>query len=349
MLGSGVTRRDRRDLGLDSLVNEAFNDLDKVKKVLGRAFPGAQPGEDEVRARRDKLQRADPRGGAHSPAAAAPSDGEREAAERQAAARGAHTIYDITTRHNRTKPMAADWVGHCQAVRVTLAQTSAEATPIWTHLGVVKAEDHLAFSVQDICAGYAAQFGSPPKLARVDLVTGARHYDLDRFSPISTFLGFENETDEVPSFYVYESGSAQGNPAKLYWARTLDSEIVDTAGFQFTPFACSDNWYRGRLIMNRAKTEPSIISISISLDKGGERHYLTLTASYAVVDPGPVVWPITVQIEAALRVFAIAQGMGCELDLFEQGLGQLGRTFDWITTPPQRGTPQGYSGCSKST
>lgn len=339
--------KDEDEVG--DLIADLFDDVGKVNKLLRRAFPGTDADDEEVRARRDKYKRASAEPGLERihDEQLEPTESEREAARIQEEARGKHTIYAITARHHRHKPFDSDWVGHCQAVRVTLAPTRAEAEPIWTHLGVVKGEDHLAFSVEELVAGYSAHFGRRPTVERVDLVTGARHYDLDRFSPISVFLAFEKAEDEVPSFYVYESGSADGKPQKLYWGERLDSTIIAEAGFQFTPFARETNTYKGRLIMNRAKTEPSMVTIAISLDKAGKRHAFTLTASYEVVPPAEVIWPVAVQIQAALRVFAIAQGMGCDLELWEWGLGQMARSaFDWIAEPPQRGKPSGYSGCS---
>jgi hypothetical protein len=46
------------------------------------------------------------------------------------------------------------------------------------------------------------------------------------------------------------------------------------------------------------------------------------------------VWPVALQIQAALWVFAIAQGMGCKLELWEWGLGQLGRSAKDIPAAP---------------
>jgi hypothetical protein len=335
------------DLG--DLLDELFDDIGKVSRLLRRAFPGTQPDEDEIRARRDKLRRAEPEPGLErlQRPELEPEEAEREAARLQEAARGKHTIYAVTARHHRSKPFESDWVGHCQSVRVTVPRTRAEAAPIWTYLGVVKPEDHLLFSIDEIVEGYAQQFGARPTVQRLELVTGARHYDLDRFSPISVFLAYEHATDKQASFYVLESGSAQGNPAVLYYAPTMGATLLAQAGFQFTPFACKTNWYTGKLVMNRAKTEPSVLSIAIAQERDGKRHYLELTASFEVVEPGKVVWPVALQIQAALRVFAIAQGMGCKLELWEWGLGQLGRSaFDWIAEPPTRGSPEGYSGCS---
>lgn len=349
MILSGVA--DNRDSGeLGDLVEELFDDIDKVRRVLQRAFPGTAPTEEDTRARRDRFRRAEVEPGLERAHAddEGPAPEEREAAQLQEAARGKHTLYAVSARHHRVKPFESDWVGHTQAVRVTIPRTRAEAEPIWTYLGVVKADDHLMFSIDEVAAGYREMFGTEPKLARVDLITGARHYDLDRFSPLSVYLAYAHADDKHPSFYVYESGSALGNPAVLYWAQSMTAKIVAKGGFQFTPFSCPDDWYTGKLIMNRAKTEPSMLSVSISQTKDGGRHYIDLTASYAVVEPGKVVWPVAMQIQAALRVFAIAQGMGCKLDVWEWGLGQIARsTFEWIAEPPQRGRADGYSGCSR--
>jgi hypothetical protein len=338
-------------MDLGDFVEDLFDDVDMVRRVFQRAFPGTSPDVDGVRARRDKLRRAEAEPGLERirRGAEGPADSEREAAQLQEAARGQHTLYSVTARHHRVKPFESDWVGHTQAVRVTIPRSQSRpgagepAEPIWTHLGVVKAEDHLLFSVEEIVAGYAKQCGTVPKVERVDLITGARHYDLDRFAPLSVFLAYEHATDKQPSFYVYESGTALGKPAALYWAPTLGAKIVANAQFQFTPFSCPDDWYTGKLIMNRAKTEPSVLSVSISQTKDGARHYIDLTASYEVAEPGKVVWPVAMQIQAALRVFAIAQGMGCKLEVWEWTLGQVGRSaFDWIAEPPQRGKAEGY-------
>jgi hypothetical protein len=337
------------DLG--DLVEDLFNDVSKVSRLLRRAFPGTAISEDDVRARRDKFRRAEVEPGLERARGrdTGPTEAEREAARRQEEARGEHTVYSVTARHHRSKPFESDWVGHCQSVRVSLPRARSEAAPIWTHLGVVKPTDHLLFSIEELVEGYAERFGARPLVQRLDLVTGARHFDLDRFSPISVFLAYEHATDSQASFYVLESGSAQGNPAALYWAPTMGATILAQAGFQFTPFACADNWYTGKLIMNRAKTEPSVVSISIAQERDGQRHYLELTASFEVVEPGKVVWPVALQIQAAMRVFAIAQAMGCKLELWEWGLGQVARTaFEWIAEPPQRGRAEGFSGCSQA-
>ena len=341
--------------GSDTAAAEGvLDDLGRYRSVLERAFPGAVFDDDDAQlgARQAKLRRAEPSLGLerlHREPAAPETEAEREASERQAAASGQHTLYAVTARHHRSKPFTSDWAGHCQSVRVTLAATSADARSIWTWLGVVEARDHLAFSVEAIVTGYAAQFGSAPAVERVDLITGARHLGLDRFSPISVYLAYAKADDDKPIFYVLESGSAQGNPEVLYFAADMSATILAEAGFQFTPFACKANWYTGKLIMDRAGVEPSMVTISIAQERDGQRHYLDLTASYAVSEPGKGVWPVTLQIEAAMRVFALAQGMGCSLALWERALGELARAhFDWITAPPRKGSSEGYSGCSKN-
>jgi len=332
----------------DDKIRELLDDTRRLDKTLRRAFPSWNEAEDadflaQRGALRDQLQhrlshqRAQP---------LVPTDEERAQLDQaRLATTGSHTIYALTAMHGRVKPFTSIWTGHCQSVRVTLPATPAEATTIWTHVGAVEPSDHLAFSIQQIVEGYTAVFGTTPTVARVDLITGAR--SLGRFSPISIYLAYASASDTVPIFYVLESGSAQGNPEVLYFAPTMGVSIHQEAGFSFTPFACKTNWYTGALTMDSSGAEPANITISIAQEKDGQRHYLTLSVDYSVTEPAGIIWPVALQAEAVMRVFAIAQGMGCELELWERALGDGARVlFDWTTKPPIKGSSEGYSGCS---
>ena len=267
----------------------------------------------------------------------------------QLSARGEHTLYQTQARHHRVEPYEADWVGNdCQSVRVSVPQSYDEDARIWTYLGVVKASDHLIFSIDQVVDTYEQAFGSRPTVGRVDLITGARHLDLDRFSPISIFLAYTQAEDETPSFYFLEAGSAQGNPEALYPARDMGSGIHTTCDFSFTPFACKYNWYTGGLTMTEDGKEPAQILNSVAQEENGTRHYLTLTADYTVIDPGRVNLPVVAQAEAVLRVSALAQGMGVASDI-EKLLGDCAREIlDWDTKPPRDGEADGYDGCPPS-
>ncbi len=327
------------------MLADHFAGSGRLHEILQRAFPGWDAERDDVGAapaRHETLSRHfDPSGIVPMPTSAEQDD--LATARERALER--HTVYALAANHDRVKPFVSNWIGHCQSVRVSLPATPEQARTIYTRIGRVEPSDHLAFSVQQIVDGYAAQFGTTPRVERVDLITGARI--LSRFSPISIYLAYAQASDSQPIFYVLESGSAQGNPEVLYFAPQMGVEVHQQAGFQFTPFACKTNWYTGSLTMDSSGAEPARIDISIAQENDGARHYLDLHVGYAVSEPTPVIHPLALQIQAAMRVFAIAQGMGCELEWWESGLGDIARsTFEWIDAPPRKGSGEGYSGCS---
>lgn len=267
----------------------------------------------------------------------------------QEAQLGRHTLYSITARHHRVEPYETDWRGkQCQSVRVTLPEKKGARDKIWTRLGVVKSEDHLLFSAQEVVERYEAAFGRTPRVGRVDLITGARHLNVSRFSPISIVLAYADAEDEVPAFYFLESGSAQGGPAALYYASEMGAEILAKADFKFSAMACAGNWYKGGLKMDARGVEPTQVYADVAQEKDGSRTYLHLRADYTVDDVNIVTWPLSAQLEAALRVFAIARGMG--EDLLKEDLQDILaefalRVFDWDIKPPETGTAEGYFGC----
>ena len=339
----------------DELLKALLSDPKRVAALLSRTLPDDQVSVADVAARLAKLaQIDDPRLELDEQLRAqlqAHGDQDRsEQAKLQEAARGQHTLYSLSARHHRIEPYEADWCGKdCQQVRVTLPQTLDEAEPIWTYLGVVKAADHLLFSVDEMVQLYLSSFRIYRPVERVDLITGARHLDLDRFAPISIFLAYEKSSDTQPAYYMLESGSAQGNPEAIYPARELGDPVETQAGFAFTPFACASNWYTGGLQMNGSKTEPSSVLNSVNQVKDGQRNYLELRADYTVVEPPErVIWPLQAQIEASLRVFALAQGMDVELieKVVQDLLAACARKiYDWDVEPPRSGPSDGYDGC----
>jgi hypothetical protein len=260
------------------------------------------------------------------------------------------TLYSLTTTHTRVQPFESAFVEVCQSVRVTLPQSRANAKDTWTHLGLVKASDHKMFSVDEMREHYEAAFSeAPPPIARVDLITGARFLDVVRFSPISIFFAFEKEDDDVPLFYFLESGSVTGQPEVLYYSKNMKDRIFAQAGFAFTPFACSQNWYNSLLTMNTEGTEPLLINIPISQDKDLGRHYLTVDVEYAIEEPGKVTFPGALMIIAVMRVFALGLGMEFDKGVIGRALGEWCRNHtEWTTKPPKHGKPDGYCGCPET-
>ena len=272
--------------------------------------------------------------------------------------KGKHAIYRLAAKHTREKPIHSGFIGNCQSVRVSLpfAKPDSDAF-IGTWIGTVEAKDHLLFSVEETIAAYFQVFGHRPALTRVDVITGPR-FRGRRFSPISIYLGYEsNEPDAKPIIYMLEGGSASGKPEALYVARTISSDIKTQSNFQFTPFSCNQNWYEGGLAMDSDLAEPVCVYLSASLERDGRHQYFKLSVNYERdLDPERVVHPFELQVEAAMRVLAIADEAGCKLRVgggggLQQSLGPVARALiPWETRPNGTTTPQErdmFCGCRK--
>jgi hypothetical protein len=235
-------------------------------------------------------------------------------------AKGVHEVYDLGAKHTRGEPIHSAFTGRCQSVRVSLPRAKPPADSfIGTWTGTVEAKDHLAFSIDEIEQWYERSFGRRPALARVDLITGAR-FRGRRFSPVSIYLGYRDAEGD-PIFYFLEGGSASGRPQAMYCARQLDATINVQSGFQFTPFACRANWYEGGLALSQDKREPACVYLTAAQARDGRHQYLRLSVTYnRDLRLRRVVHPFELQVEAALRVLAIAEQAGCRL---ERGQGQV--------------------------
>jgi hypothetical protein len=273
-------------------------------------------------------------------------------------AKGKHAIYKLAAGHERRKPIVSKFMGNCQSVRVSLPYAKPDReTFIGTWIGTVEATDHLLFSVEEAIATYAQTFAERRPLSRVDLITGAR-FRGRRFSPISIYLGYESTAPNAkPTMYMLEGGSASGKPEALYLARTIDSDIKSQSKFQFTPFSCSANWYEGGLAMNDELSEPACVYLSAALERDGRHEYFKLSVSYARdLDPDRVVHPFELQVEAAMRVLAIADETGCKLrvgngGVLQHSLGPVARALiPWEERPNGTTTVQErdmFCGCPK--
>lgn len=334
-------------------IKELLADPSLVHDLLSRALPDETVDRADVARRLELLLKLDPprlRLDRHGAQTGGELTHEHlQAQARQEAERGTHTIYSIDARHHRVEPFEANWEGkNCQSVRVSLPEAEDPDAEIWTYLGVVKAKDHKLFSIEEVVRDYQTAFGRAPTVGRADFITGARHLGLARFSPISIVLAYTNPEDTVPAFYFLESGSAQGNPARLYYAPEMAASIHTQAAFKFSPMACKDNWFTGGLHMDDAGVEPTQVYSKVAQEKDGSRTYLHLSANFTVIDPGPVNPPLMAQLEASLRVFALARGMG--EDVIDRELQDvLARCaleiYKWDTEPPSSGTSEGYFGC----
>lgn len=270
--------------------------------------------------------------------------------------KGRHEVYRLAAKHQRGEPIISEFTGHCQAVRVTLPrQKPPTGSYIGTWIGTVEAKDHLAFSIEEIEQWYAKVFDRERDLQRVDLITGAR-FRGRRFSPVSIYLGY-GKTTGTPDFYFLEGGSASGHPEAMYCARHLDDVIHQQSGFSFTPFACKSNWYEGGLTLTEDKREPTCVYLTAAQGREGQHAYLRLTVSYERDrELRRVIHPFESQVEAAMRVLAIAEQAGCELrrgqgEVLEYTLGPIARAvLPWEERPtghPMPSERNRYCGCPK--
>jgi hypothetical protein len=242
-----------------------------------------------------------------------------------------YTTYQIDAVHLRATPIYSCFTGVVKAVRVRLHQTSK--LPFFTPYGTVWAHDHIVFTVDEIRKWLSTNHPDfQPSFQRVDLITPARH-DLFRFAPVALFFAYETVTSPLPSFFIIESGYANGKPAVLYLGRTMSTTIVDKTGYKPTPFSNPDNIYSSTLTL-QDQDQPDVLVIE-SREQLDERPYITLTMRYTVeAAPGRVIFPGKQFLEAGIRIESISLGMGEELGELEKWIAEFGlKRLQWNLWP----------------
>jgi D-arabinono-1,4-lactone oxidase/FAD binding domain len=244
----------------------------------------------------------------------------------------AQAAHDRVLAMDSTKPFNSAFVGHLPTVRVPLPQAlSYTNTTLTTEIGTVDfARDHLAGSVELVGRLYAVELGYTP--ARVDLVTPARKLGV-RFGAIAIYLGYRNESDTSPSFYILEAGLATGQAAMLYLGKTMDTTIVQPSGYLPTPFASPDNTYTGTLLVE----DDQPVQLVVKSNAPNLPHYIQVTINYTQVSTSPGIWPGSLTVDAIARVAAIGQAMAVPTGmprLFEDVMAEIGRLFlPWAEKP----------------
>jgi hypothetical protein len=317
----------------------------RVSEWLRKSFPGADIGVSEVAMLLEALKTSEPDFIAalesilkesiptvsleHESAAAV--EGDEETAVH-------HTTYRIDAVHLRATPIYSCFTGVVKAVRVRLHQNSR--LPFFTRYGTVWADDHIVFTndeIRDWLSENHPDFKA--SFARVDLITPARH-DFFRFAPVALFFAYETVTSTVPSFFIIESGYANGKPGVLYLGRTMTTEVVAKTGYKPTPFSNPNNWYSSTLTLQKVD-EPDVLVIE-SREQLDERPYITLTMKYTVeAAPGQVIFPGKQFAEAGIRIASISLGMGEELDELEKWIAEFGlKRLQWNLWPVPERTSQ---------
>lgn len=244
----------------------------------------------------------------------------------------AQAAHDRTLAMDSTKPFNSAFVGHLPTVRVPLPLAlSYTNTSVATAIGTVNfARDHLAGSVELVGRLYGAELGYTP--ARVDLITPARKLGV-RFAAIAIYLGYRNDGDTSPSFYILEAGLATGQAAMLYLGKTMDTTIVQPSGYLPTPFASPDNTYTGTLLVENDQP----VQLVVQSNAPGLPHYIQVTINYTSVSTSPDILPAALTVDAIARVAAIGQAMNVPTGMpkvFEDVMAEIARLFlPWVEKP----------------
>jgi len=231
--------------------------------------------------------------------------------------------YVAVAKHSRVSNPHHSFTAHLPLVKVTVAKTDAEATTITTAIGDVKPEDHLLQSIEQLAFKYDEDLGYVP--ARVDLITPARLGD-SRFGAIAVYLGFKNEDDEKPSFYILEAGTATGLALMLFISPDMGPISHKKKWYQPTPFTSPDHTYEGNLVVDGK--EPKELHVRSYDPSKNLDVYVDVQYN---VSPPDTVWPAFLIAEAASRVGAISVKKG-QL-IFESLFAPIGFVLPWDENP----------------
>lgn len=237
-------------------------------------------------------------------------------------------VFRLRATHARRLPIVSVFTGTTEAVRVVLG---VEAPITWdTPIGLVIPEDHLLPTVAALRAKFGDRIARP--FEHVELITPARHA-FTRFAPMAIYLGYAKAGDPQPFFYVFEAGTATGQPKALYLAPTLDATVEERSGYVPTPLSSADHWYTGGLRFAANGTDPEVLYMRASKERGGEPH-LRLHVDYEIVEGHGTTIPAEDMVEAAMRMLAVQRGLSPALNLAETLIGEAGLgLLDWVDRP----------------
>lgn len=241
-----------------------------------------------------------------------------------------HVVYRLRATHARRLPIVSVFTGTTEAVRVVLGVHE----PItWdTPIGLVIPEDHLLPTVDALRDKFGERIARP--FEHVELITPARHA-FTRFAPMAIYLGYAHAGDARPFFYVFEAGTATGQPKVLYLAPTLDAIVEERSGYVPTPLSSADHWYTGGLRFAESGNDPEVLYMRASKHRGGEPH-LRLHVDYAIVEGHAAAVPAEDMVEAAMRMLAVQRGLTPQLNFAETLIGEAGLgLLDWVDRPDE--------------
>ncbi|MFO0755773.1 MAG: hypothetical protein U0359_04750 [Byssovorax sp.] len=254
-----------------------------------------------------------------------------------------HPLYLGHADHHRVrsmppeaKPMESEFSLPVPMVRVRLPETLEGDNPvISTAVGdVYLSKDHLLGSIDLLTSKY----GGPDYLGyrpeRVDLITPARGLGT-RFGAIAIYLGYKKRTDKGPSFYMFEAGTATGDPKMIYFSPDFRPIKDAVSHYLPTGFVSTHNRYSGYVKMRPApdEDEPELLYIE-SRAPGATDPYITVKLNYERAREFELPVPAELTLDAAARIAVIAETMGVSNAVeLQKVLAQIGKDFSWIERP----------------
>lgn len=260
--------------------------------------------------------------------------GEARSIDARASSGSSHTVYRLRATHARRLPIASVFTSETEAVRVTLGKHEPRS---WdTSIGQVIPDDHLLPTVDAVRERFGERIGRA--FEHVEVITPAR-YAFTRFAPMAIYFGYEHEGDPQPFFYVFEAGTATGQPKALYFAPTLDATVEERSGYEPTPLSSADHWYSGGLRFAASGNDPEVLFMRAARERGGEP-YMRLQVVYSILASGPKIVPGEDMVEAAMRMLAVQHGMKLDLNFVERLVGEAGLSLlDWVDRPDDAAKP----------
>ncbi len=245
------------------------------------------------------------------------------------------TYYVVTPVHSRValSEGCEQFQQPVPMARYRLPETGQEN--ISTSLGKAYAGDRKFNNMKDLRDRVSKSLGYSP--ARADVIAGIR--DWGRFAPVTLYLGYRNENDKAPSFYVVEAGIATGQSRTLYLAKDFDKNQVQAQSmYDPTQFANNAHWYNARLVM--AGDDPQMVTIFSGETKDIDKAYVKITLTYVKQYQAPKnIVAYDYLLDASMRLAAIGEAVGLTrknntFGILQGPLAYLGRTeLNWYAKP----------------
>lgn len=250
--------------------------------------------------------------------------------------------YDAKANHRRslgiqpTRPVSSSFDATLRMVRVPLPRYADKGNQkIRTKIGLVDLKrDHLLNSIDAVINKYVGfeqwQVSYIPE--KVELITSARYLNV-RFGAIAVYLGYRYKNDSVPSFYILEAGTAQGEAKSLFFSNKMEQIIAGPARYKATPFSSKKNRYRGQLRMK--ENEPSLLFIWSHAPRTGKLPYIRVRAKFKEISAKEAKpqYALSLLFKAQRRIALLAKLMRVKKQDIGNFFKKKAEKLDWVIKP----------------